>query len=959
MRKEWLEDKEDESLQQHLTSIGCPVLEASVKVDRTSKVWRTVDEADDEERPSELSRGVADDELMVVPEGGENGLPASDHNDTDDELWYSDWRADKRGVCRGEREAVLGSERKVWDPVAWALATSSGSMEEDPSERKLCRHGAKEWVHTAPKAKGGEPMEAQWERSSSSSWRPRNDKGLAMAVRTVQENDGGAAAEWQPMAAGRVRAMAKALVDKEMVQTRANRAIEEATVRRRLWAKEYSSEEPQPMDEAARNYAEWAAGGREGGNATTSTFQPCDEYEGSRWGWLFKKGAAGLGYYKDGVPEKQPVQLSTLLWPTANVEPVRLELSKMLEVQVTIGNPVKATFEDEVVKQDKKKSKKDKKESARGSPAGNSPVNQFLKETMVNFGDATHRDEGWWAVDSVNPNAWPGAVEAMSSSAADFLTVQEAKVETGAVADAESAARGKGWRAAIAPCNFAEGGGKSAGVMAACRGHIGMQESFENERLPQELAGRFTAKHMGAICKGGFHLATGYLHCSVGVQHKSNLDYLQAAAGVLNGLDGPWIMSADWQCTPEQLEATGWLKLVKGRIVAPKFDTCNGRTIDYFVVSESFAGAVVGAVVVGDALCKPHKPVRLLLRARPRAMTVRVLKSLTTFGAKQPFGPAVDYSYDPKDEEGLDLGQRYRLFLGRMEAELVSLAAMDEKQMKAAMGREEGPKFVQQCAMGEQVQSQRRTTAVSRAWRRTAGWLDDMLKTKKAVARAVAERKTLTYEHPAPEWVKATQEQKDAYRDFQKWRELLTKQRLQHVMWVEAFRDVARKEAEKQERAAQYASFKKWELWIHEGGAGGLRRQHQFSRVANGWAPTKRSTGQTCDTAEEDEIDELDGLSREDIDALRFEQGSVGTPATVQQEADDQATKWSGQWGLTWILKSCSGRATSTTRSWPRWSLKRCSMRAGPSRTTLGLDGTGFILKCCSGCPNRWLRRSL
>ena len=57
-----------------------------------------------------------------------------------------------------------------------------------------------------------------------------------------------------------------------------------------------------------------------------------------------------------------------------------------------------------------------------------------------------------------------------------------------------------------------------------------------------------------------------------------------------------------------------------------------------------------------------------------------------------------------------------------------------------------------------------------------------MLKAKKAVARAVAEKKALTYEHPAPEWVKATQEQKDAYKDFQKWRELLTRQRLQHVM---------------------------------------------------------------------------------------------------------------------------------------------------------------------------------
>ena len=40
-----------------------------------------------------------------------------------------------------------------------------------------------------------------------------------------------------------------------------------------------------------------------------------------------------------------------------------------------------------------------------------------------------HRKKGLWAFDIVNPNAWLGAVEAFASSAADFIAVQEAKVE--------------------------------------------------------------------------------------------------------------------------------------------------------------------------------------------------------------------------------------------------------------------------------------------------------------------------------------------------------------------------------------------------------------------------------------------------------------------------------------------------------------------------------------------------
>ena len=85
----------------------------------------------------------------------------------------------------------------------------------------------------------------------------------------------------------------------------------------------------------------------------------------------------------------------------------------------------------------------------------------------------------------------------------------------------------------ISPCNHGDGGGKSSLVAVVCRGHIGLAESFEDARLPDELKGRFTLKHVGAMCKGGFHLASGYLRCTVGIKHKSNLDYMQAVVGVL------------------------------------------------------------------------------------------------------------------------------------------------------------------------------------------------------------------------------------------------------------------------------------------------------------------------------------------------------------------------------------------------------------------------------------------
>ena len=65
---------------------------------------------------------------------------------------------------------------------------------------------------------------------------------------------------------------------------------------------------------------------------------------------------------------------------------------------------------------------------------------------------------------------------------------------------------------------------------------------------------------------------------------------------------GPWIMGADWNCTPAQLAKTGWLKMVKGQIFAPKVHTCNANVYDYFVVCGELAPAVYDTVAVNDAL---------------------------------------------------------------------------------------------------------------------------------------------------------------------------------------------------------------------------------------------------------------------------------------------------------------------------------------------------------------------
>ena len=74
-----------------LVDNGCPLVGPSMKTNPNSSVWRDPDDS-------------------------------ADH-----------CYARRNGVCRGEAEEVLGKQWSLWDPVAWAINTSSGQEYVDPS----------------------------------------------------------------------------------------------------------------------------------------------------------------------------------------------------------------------------------------------------------------------------------------------------------------------------------------------------------------------------------------------------------------------------------------------------------------------------------------------------------------------------------------------------------------------------------------------------------------------------------------------------------------------------------------------------------------------------------------------------------------------------------------------------------------------------------------------------------
>ena len=75
--------------------------------------------------------------------------------------------------------------------------------------------------------------------------------------------------------------------------------------------------------------------------------------------------------------------------------------------------------------------------------------------------------------------------------------------------------------------------------------------------IQKKQPGRFQLRKLCCVCKGGLHAGSPYLNSSVGINAKCILDLLHLMAAAMDSISGPWAIGGDWNCTPEQLAATG------------------------------------------------------------------------------------------------------------------------------------------------------------------------------------------------------------------------------------------------------------------------------------------------------------------------------------------------------------------------------------------------------------------
>ena len=190
--------------------------------------------------------------------------------------------------------------------------------------------------------------------------------------------------------------------------------------------------------------------------------------------------------------------------------------------------------------------------------------------------------QGLWAIETCNVNSWESGRSAMlSRSKADVVFLQETRLlnET-TLHSAERQARKDGWNPTLSIAHRTAEHHGSGGCAVLARAGTGIA-SAPGDLIPHDMRHRLHLAWTGAVLKGGIFNLSVYLKDAEGLG-ETNMALLDAAAVCLNALNGPWIMAGDWNVTPQTLEASNWLKIVKGVVHATALPTCHSSTYDFF-----------------------------------------------------------------------------------------------------------------------------------------------------------------------------------------------------------------------------------------------------------------------------------------------------------------------------------------------------------------------------------------
>ena len=124
-----------------------------------------------------------------------------------------------------------------------------------------------------------------------------------------------------------------------------------------------------------------------------------------------------MGYYKD--QRARTIELAPEIRPMKGCTPMKLMISELIEATPKEAEEEAPKTTPATVKQGL---------AARNSRPNGPEDLSWADGGSLSLTNKDHRDEGLWAFDTCNPNAWAGAKKYLERTQADFVVVREAKI---------------------------------------------------------------------------------------------------------------------------------------------------------------------------------------------------------------------------------------------------------------------------------------------------------------------------------------------------------------------------------------------------------------------------------------------------------------------------------------------------------------------------------------------------
>ena len=282
----------------------------------------------------------------------------------------------------------------------------------------------------------------------------------------------------------------------------------------------------------------------------------------------------------------------------------------------------------------------------------------------------------------------------------------------------------------------------------------------------------------------------------------------------------------------------GWARRKGGTVVAPSEPTCyvnsrEGRTIDFFIVSNLLASAVkVGVLHTG--LIKTHELVRLRLdvgcrrakvwrQVKPKCFDRAMLEN----GYKEGTLPPVPVF--PKLDGAADVDSQAASWIKAVECELCQLAGIPESQQHRYKGRAEGPTYRLDSSTGPPGRPWKSTTPRARAALEASPHLVALLRADGSMPQRRRELE-LAIARRRGAWVRAglPDEWKACFRNLRNVDHALL------LEWATQLSAAAREEIKSNEQL----NFSSWKDWAKESVAGSASAAHKWTKPSRGWTPT-------------------------------------------------------------------------------------------------------------------------